>query len=276
MKKIIAMLLAVVMAAAMVVPVFAEDPTSTTVNSAKDHSIDVQGKFSGASASGDVISVGIAWDAMTFTYSEASAGTWNPANHAYTGNSTAGWSDNKSGITVTNHSNVPVDAEFSFAAATGVTTTGTFYHKLENNAFSDVAMPNFRLASAVGTEVSAAPSGTIYFGVSGAAISSDTTLGTITVKIAKSKTVKTVTVNTTEITQESGATFSSMNIVAEVTYDDNSTATIRLDADGMSIYCNGDTPTLISANDDISTETKEYYVEYEGKKSNNFTINVAE
>ncbi len=279
MKKIIAMLLAVVMAAAMVVPAFA-DTENTTINSAKNHDITVNGVFKSASASGEVISVGIAWDAMTFTYSEASSGTWDPTQHTYTGNSTAGWSDNKSAITITNHSNVPVDAEFSFTAESGVTTTGKFYHKTASGAFSYTAEPEFRLTSAVGTAVTAAPSYAIYFGVEGAAISNNTTLGNITVTISKSKIVTSVSVDTTgiaEIATGDGTTFADLGLEAVVTYNDTTTARILLSNDEISIYRKGDTtPTLISANDDISLESKTYYVEYEGVKSNDISITVGE
>ena len=116
---------------------------------------------------------------MDFTYTAASQGTWNPATHAYDGATAGGWSDNTPAITVTNHSNVAVNATLGFTAdVAGVVGTFTEASGTENDNI-------LNLATAEGTEVANAPTATANFGISGAAIDADKTLGTITVSIAK-------------------------------------------------------------------------------------------
>ena len=81
-------------------------------------------------------------------------------------------------ITVTNHSNADVTATLSFTSAvTGV--NGTFTET------SGTANDNkLELVTAVNTTVANAPTASAEFGISGAAITENTTLGTITVAIA--------------------------------------------------------------------------------------------
>ena len=76
MKKLFATLLAVAMLASMTVTAFASEntgatPTDNTVN----------GSFVSGTAGAETISADIAWEAMDFTYTGASQGTWNPATH---------------------------------------------------------------------------------------------------------------------------------------------------------------------------------------------------
>ena len=174
MKKFLSVILALVMALSLSVTAFAatndgSSPTDITVN----------GTFVSGTSSADVISVDVAWDAMDFTYTAPSQGTWNPATHAYEGATEGGWSDNTPGITVKNHSNVAVNATLGFKAdVAGV--VGTFTEA------SGTANDNIlELATAEGTEVANAPTATANFGINGAAIDADKALGTITVTIAK-------------------------------------------------------------------------------------------
>ena len=145
----------------------------------EDREITVNGSFVPGTAADEIISVDVAWEAMDFTYTGASQGTWNPANHTYEGAIEGGWSDNTPAITVTNHSNVAVNATLGFTAnVTGV--VGTFTEA------SGTANDNvLELATAEGTEVANAPTATANFGISGAAIDASKALGTITVAIAK-------------------------------------------------------------------------------------------
>ena len=177
MKKLFATLLAVAMLASVSVTAFAAE----TNNGTQDTEITVNGSFVSGTAGSSVISVDIAWDAMDFTYTAASQGTWNPATHAYDGATAGGWSDNTPAITVTNHSNVAVNATLGFTAdVTGV--IGTFTEA------SGTANDNvLELATAEGTEVANAPTATASFGISGAAIDADQQLGTITIAIAKAE-----------------------------------------------------------------------------------------
>ena len=141
--------------------------------------ITVNGTYVPGTTGAEQISVDIVWEAMNFTYTAPSQGTWNPATHAYEGATEGGWSDNTPSITVKNHSNVAVNATLGFTAdVTGVVGTFTEASGTANDKVLE-------LATAEGTEVSAAPTATANFGISGAAIDADKTLGTITVTVAK-------------------------------------------------------------------------------------------
>ena len=177
MKKLFATLLAVAMLASVSVTAFAAETNHGT----QDTEITVNGSYVSGAAGSSVISVDIEWEAMNFTYSATSEGTWNPATHAYDGQTEGGWSDNTPAITVTNHSNVAVNATLGFTAdVTGVVGTFTEASGTENDNI-------LNLATAEGTEVANAPTATANFGISGAAIDANKTLGTITVTIAKAE-----------------------------------------------------------------------------------------
>ena len=176
MKKLFAALLAGAMLASLSVTAFAE-----TNNGTQDTEITVNGKYTPGATTGEIISADIAWEAMDFTYTGASQGTWNPVTHAYEGAIDGGWSDNTPAITVTNHSNVAVNATLGFTAnVTGVVGTFTEASGTENDNILE-------LATAEGTAVADAPTASANFGISGAAIDADKALGTITVTIAKAE-----------------------------------------------------------------------------------------
>ena len=158
------------------IPTLTNSPS--TGNGTGKYNIEISGTYTPGTAD-EIISVDVAWEAMDFTYTGASQGTWNPVTHAYEGAIDGGWSDNTPAITVTNHSNVAVNATLSFTAnVTGVVGTFTEASGTENDNI-------LNLATAEGTEVANAPTATANFGISGAAIDADKTLGTITVTIAK-------------------------------------------------------------------------------------------
>ena len=174
MKKLLTGILTLALAAAMSVPAFAAN--SATNNGTAGTDITVNGKYNAGSAAADVISVDIAWDAMDFTYTAPSKGTWNPENHKYEGGKSGGWeatSGTNPEITVTNHSNVDVKASFSFNSDI-------------QNLFSHFSSKALVVDSAVGTTPADAPKETVSFSVYGvAAIDSDRELGTVTVTITK-------------------------------------------------------------------------------------------
>lgn len=199
MKKVFASMLAIALAATMAVPAFADTTaltgTSATNKQEGDYTIGVDGTYVAGTAADTKVSVDIAWDSMSFTY-DMGKGQYDAADHKTT-YPNAAWSTNKAGITVTNHSNTDITAAFSFAPANGVTTTGTFYQKSGDDytkAETDAAK-KLMLDSAEGKKRNdggaddASPKDTIYFGVSGAPITENKTLGTITVKIAKTTIV---------------------------------------------------------------------------------------
>ena len=160
------------------IPTLTENPS--TGNGKGKYNIEISGTYTPGTAD-EIISVDVAWEAMDFTYTGASQGTWNPVTHTYEGATEGGWSNNTPAITVTNHSNVAVNATLSFTAnVTGVVDTFTEVSGTENDNILE-------LATAEGTEVENAPKATAKFGISGAAIDADKTLGTITVAIAKAE-----------------------------------------------------------------------------------------
>ena len=161
------------------IPTLTNSPS--TGNGKGKYNIEIVGTYAAGQISDEIISVDVAWDAMDFTYTGASQGTWNPVTHAYEGAIDGGWSDNTPAITVTNHSNVAVNATLSFTAnVTGVVGTFTEVSGTENDNILE-------LATAEGTAVADAPTASANFGISGAAIDADKALGTITVTIAKAE-----------------------------------------------------------------------------------------
>jgi len=174
MKKILTGILALALAASMAAPAFAANNDGT-----KGTDITVNGTYQAAEAPTDVISVDIEWDNMDFTYTAPSKGTWNASTHEYENATEGGWaatSGTDPKITVTNHSNVSVDASFDFATA----VDGL------NGSFTKSALV---LDSAEGTELSNAPTDETTFSVSGAAIDANKSLGTITVTVNTGTTI---------------------------------------------------------------------------------------
>ena len=180
------MILAIVMIATVSMTAFAAE----TNDGSSATSITVKGNFTAAQGVGEKISVDVAWDAMEFTYTEGAKGEWLPGEHKYADDATGSWSTETATITVTNHSNVAVYATLGFTSnVDGV--IGTFTEA------SGTANDNIlALATAEGTEVSAAPSASAEFGISGAAITeTEDQLGTVTVVIAESESGSSVMLN---------------------------------------------------------------------------------
>ena len=238
MKKTLSIILALVMALSLSVTAFAatNDGTSGT-------DITVNGTYVPGTTGAEQISVDIVWDAMDFTYTGASQGTWNPATHAYDGATAGGWSDNTPGITVKNHSNVAVNATLGFKAdVAGVVGTFTEASGTENDSVLE-------LATAVGTEAANAPTATANFGISGAAIDADKTLGTITVTIAKTGSAEggvTATVVTTyEDLQAAVNAGGTVKLGGDITTDQGLTVSTRTP---VTIDLNGFTLTSSAEN----------------------------
>ena len=177
MKKFLASAFAFALAISASVTAFAAN--TDTNDGTKGTDITVNGTYQAAEAAADVISVDIAWDNMDFTYTAGSKGTWNASTHQYDNPTEGGWaatSGTDPKITVTNHSNVPVNASFAFATA----VDGL------NGSFTKTALV---LDSAEGTELSNAPTDETAFSVSGSAIDADKSLGTITVTVSTGTTI---------------------------------------------------------------------------------------
>ena len=172
MKKLVSMLAAAALVCTMSTTAFAADQDGVGTGS---YSADVKGTYQAGGSGAVVYSVDIAWTDMSFTYTGAGEGTWNPETHQYSGSSEGAWTASNDSITVTNHSNAAVKATAKFVADSGYeSTTMTF----GNNEAT--------VATAVGTEVASAPSATITVTPGGTlAESADGgKIGTITVSIA--------------------------------------------------------------------------------------------
>lgn len=88
---------------------------------------DVYGVYEAGSGIDTIYSVDVEWESLEFTYTPASAGTWDPATHTYTGGSAlAGWSSTTNKITVTNHSNTAVVVGFKYNPTENIYITGSF------------------------------------------------------------------------------------------------------------------------------------------------------
>ena len=244
MKKILSIILALAMALSMSVTAFAatNDGTSGT-------DITVNGTYTPGTAADEKISVDIVWEAMNFTYTAPSQGTWNPATHAYEGATEGGWSDNTPSITVKNHSNVAVNATLDFKAdVAGVVGTFTETSGTANDKVLE-------LATAEGTEVSAAPTATANFGISGAAIDADKTLGTITVTVAKTGSAEggeTATgVTTLEALQAAVNAGGTVKLGGDITLGDDenidvsNSVPVILDLNGYTLTSNNYTPIQV-------------------------------
>lgn len=174
MKKLIAILLAVMMMATLSMSVFAE-----TVDKSQD--ITVKGEYEDKTTTPDKIVTDISWGAMEFTYTKSGQMDWDDKNHKYDDNTKGAWTATGNTVTVINHSNVAVVASFKFEADTEYSgITGTF------------SSPTIELKSAVGvgtTEAELATlTGTTTLSLSGdlkSGTAEGTTVGTITVTIVK-------------------------------------------------------------------------------------------
>lgn len=153
------------------------------------YTIEIVGDYVAGPEAKETVSVDIAWEKMEFTYT-AGGSTYEPSTHKTT--TTAGsWNMDKKAITVTNHSNVGITADFTFTQGNGVKTAGSFYDKADATTALAADKQSFDLVSGEDTtaegESYTVPSGKIYFGVSGDAIDEDKMIGTITVNIATNK-----------------------------------------------------------------------------------------
>lgn len=111
--------------------VFAAEGGSQTGIGASEKSIGVNAKYVDSTTCGDVISVDLSWGAMEFTYTESGSKLWNPSTHEYVTSTLHEWVGKGNRITVTNNSNVQINAAFSYAKANGFNTvTGTFSKNL--------------------------------------------------------------------------------------------------------------------------------------------------
>lgn len=129
MKKILSCILAFLLVMNMSVCAYATE-TAGTVGQNGSKEIDVTAKYSSSTDTPSVYSVDIEWSSMIFTYTQKETKTWNAANHSYTTAKEGAWDKDTATITVTNHSNVSVNANVVYTEVTGMGISGT----LANNS----------------------------------------------------------------------------------------------------------------------------------------------
>jgi len=177
MKKFFAISLALVMVLALSVTCFAAyTPTMDALADTATKDVTVTYVAGGTSA--EIYAVDVVFDDMSFTYTAASEGTWDPSTHTYKDIDAAEWNKTSAAITVTNHSNVAIDVTVSYEKADGY--TGAVAPSITNG--------EFELARATaGSEFAAAPTATATLNIgAGVPVSGNEnlTIGTITVAIA--------------------------------------------------------------------------------------------
>ena len=126
MKKLLITAAALAMLASLPMTALAEKETLGENGSRK---IDVQAKYVDGVTTQDVYSVDVEWGAMQFTYNVSGTKTWNPSDHSYsTPTDSPQWTADGNTVTVTNHSNQPVEVAFRFDKDAAVTEeiTGSF------------------------------------------------------------------------------------------------------------------------------------------------------
>ena len=178
-KKLFAVGLAAALICVMTIPAFAEADNKTISGLTDSASFAVTGTYVAGGSAATVYSVDISWGSMDFTYTGASAGTWTPSTHTYDGSTEGQWNCDEGAnvITVKNHSNAEVTVNFAYASAEN-------YSGIKGDFSNDGKLA---LATAVGTEVENAPSGSVSLGLSGAlteVASEGVTIGTVTVTLA--------------------------------------------------------------------------------------------
>ena len=175
MKKFFALALALALTLALAVTCFAAvEAEIEAIDGTATNDVNVTYQAGGTSAT--VYGVDVVFDDMTFTYTAASQGTWDPDSHTYKDIAGATWSKTSANIKVTNHSN----------AAVAVTVSYANVQDYEGDVEASISNGTFTLDSAVGTQTAAAPNNTAVLNISGAAASTDnnTKIGTVTVTIA--------------------------------------------------------------------------------------------
>lgn len=168
MKKVLAIILSLALLSMVSVTAFATSPITSIGES---DSVAVKGTYVTGSAAATVYRVDIAWGSMEFTYSQ---GTWDPETHQ-DGGGTWSCAEGANKITVTNHSNAAVKAQFSYTPESGYNgINGTFSNETLN------------LATAVETAVESAPSGSVTLSLTGELSSetaANTKIGSVTVTL---------------------------------------------------------------------------------------------
>lgn len=189
MKKILAIILALAMATVPAVTIFAAGDGSSSINGENGSNINVSGTYTPPTTPDALISVDIAWDEMKFTYTQGSLGTWDPGSHDYINPGEGSWTTDTATITVTNHSNTDIRADFTFEMDSVLMTekrlsiNGTF----SRDTLVIDSADNDKYRAQVGATTVSAPSGSTEFGIRSDSdpIGEGERLGTVKVAISQ-------------------------------------------------------------------------------------------
>ncbi len=161
MRKVFTIVLALILAMGLSTSSFAATSPQTITNledGAQTVEIGVTGTYVGSNSTREVYSVDVEWGAMSFTYSDGSSTIWNPKTHTYETLSNVGWTADGNTVTVTNHSSLPVNVEFSFEKNVYMDADSTYTGKFTEPNNENTEIKTVQLARATaGTEQSNAP-----------------------------------------------------------------------------------------------------------------------
>ena len=121
MRKTFAILLVLYLCSGLGISAFAVE----TVGHKGTKYIEVTAKYSSTTSIPPVYSVDIAWSSMTFTYTQSNIKEWNAADHSYNTVSQGSWDKTTATVTVTNHSNVSVNAAMQYIPSPNTGVQGT-------------------------------------------------------------------------------------------------------------------------------------------------------
>lgn len=124
MKKVLAPILVLAILLSLSVPAFAAETTQSNVGPG-EYSMDVTAKYVTSTSTDTVYNVDIAWDSLTFTYTEKAEKSWNSKTNTYDTKTTGSWDRTEAQITVTNRSDksVKVTMTLTPVPGTGITTS---------------------------------------------------------------------------------------------------------------------------------------------------------
>ena len=153
MKKIFTAALVFVLALAMSVPAFA-----AVRSDGGKQDIDVNAKYVDSVDIPTVYDVDIKWGAMEFTYTVSGTKAWDPEKHEYMVSTSGAWTANGNEITVINHSNTGIKADFAYEKESGFdAVTGSFSQNsltlptAEGKATTDAALVGKNALNLTGT-----------------------------------------------------------------------------------------------------------------------------
>lgn len=109
MRKTISLMIAVAILLSMGLSSAAAEPAVSKSGA-------VQANYVAGTKDSQIISVDIDWKNMEFTYHDKSEAVWDPVNHAYGEAKAAAWEQSEAYISITNHSNVILQANITYAA----------------------------------------------------------------------------------------------------------------------------------------------------------------